>query len=356
MWTLPPRQLISTLVDLIEHGTGGAAYYTDVMDAVVALAVEAPCGPPASSAEFLARLDAGWLMLAYSPGGYDDRLQLARAAARQVPDIALRFRTLFRRIGPGLDGPGDFASADAWYCILEGTGELAVAEAQARAVVDLLASYVTGRSAGSPDAADGRQVLLAVDEFSAVARRLPIWQLYERARSLGMAVQVSAQSWHGLAPDDDSRYRIAAAAEGGIWLLRSAHPEPVSGLAGQYKTTDTTRHLVGFLRWSRRGSSRLRDAPVADPALIRRLGVGQAAYIYRGAVTYTQVKRLVAGPAALPAVAVTATAEQLVPVPATTETRPAVPVAPLPDVTAFLDEAFGPARTNPAGRAAGERR
>src|ERR1700679_2640596 len=41
LWALPPRQLITTLVDLIEHGTGGAAYYADVMDAVVALAVEA---------------------------------------------------------------------------------------------------------------------------------------------------------------------------------------------------------------------------------------------------------------------------------------------------------------------------
>jgi hypothetical protein len=57
LWTLPPRQLISTLVDLIEHGTGGAAYYTDVMEAVVTLAVEAPCGVPASTADFLARLD-----------------------------------------------------------------------------------------------------------------------------------------------------------------------------------------------------------------------------------------------------------------------------------------------------------
>jgi len=27
-----------------------------------------------------------------------------------------------------------------------------------------------------------------MDEFSAVARRLPIWALYERARSLGLAV------------------------------------------------------------------------------------------------------------------------------------------------------------------------
>ncbi len=105
LWTLPPRQLISTLVDLVEHGTGGAAYYTDVMDAIVALAVEAPGGPPASSTDFLARLDPGWLAFAYSAAGLDYQLQLARAAARQVPDVALRFRTLFRRLGPGLDGP-----------------------------------------------------------------------------------------------------------------------------------------------------------------------------------------------------------------------------------------------------------
>jgi hypothetical protein len=377
LWALPPRQLVSTLVDLIEHGTGGAAYYTDVMDAVVALAVEAPCGPPADSTDFLARLDPGWLTLAYSAGGSDQQLQVARAAARQVPDIALRFRTLFRRLGAGLDGPGDFASADAWYCILEGTGELAVAEAQARAVVDLLASYVTGTADGQPRAGNHRQVLLAVDEFSAVARRLPIWHLYERARSLGMAVQVSAQSWHGLAPDDDSRYRIAAAAEGGIWLLRSAYPEPVSVLAGQHKATDTTRNLTGFLRWSRQGSSRVRDAPVADPAVIRRLDVGQAAYIYRGGVTYTQVKRLVAGPAALPAVAVAATAMPVRPLPrepvaaapdpllvvppvltSSVLTSPALSStgAALPDVTAFLDEVFGPARARSAGRSGGERR
>jgi hypothetical protein len=40
---------------------------------------------------------------------------------------------------------------------------------------------------------------------------------------------------------------------------------------------------------------------VADPALIRHLDVGQAAYIYRGGVTFVQVKRLIAAPAALAA-------------------------------------------------------
>ena len=139
-----------------------------------------------------------------------------------------------------------------------------------------------------------------MDEFSAVSRRLPVWQLYERARSLGLAVQVSAQSWQGLAADEDERYRIAAAADGGIWLLRTPYPEPVTALAGTRKITDTSRRLIGIPVWSHQGTSRVRQAPVVDPDLIRALDVGQAAYIYRGGVTYVQVKRLVTAPAALP--------------------------------------------------------
>jgi hypothetical protein len=337
LWALPPEQLTTTLVDLIEHGTGAAAYYADVMEAVVGLAVAAPGGPPASAAEFLARLDPGWLTIAYSPGDHQAELALIRSAARLTGDMGLRFRTLFRRLGGGLDGPGGFGDADAWYCILEGTAEVSVAEAQARALVDLLASFAAHRAAGPRPAGD-REILLAVDEFSAVSRRLPVWQLYERARSLGLAVQVSAQSWPGLAAEEDERYRIAAAADGGIWLLRTPYPEPIAALAGTRQLTDTTRRLIGIPVWSHRGTSRMRPVPVVDPDLIRALDVGQAAYIYRGGVTYVQVKRLVTAPAALPA-----------PTPAVVpDRRPApaaVPVAPppvqLPDVSAVLDEAFG---------------
>ncbi len=371
LWALPPDQLTTTLVDLIEHGTGAAAYYTDVMEAVVGLAVAAPDGPPASVADFLARLEPGWLTAAYSSGGYEAELALARSAARQTGDIGLRFRTLFRRLGAGLDGPGDLGDADAWYCILEGTSDISVAEAQARALVDLLASYavrggaVRPRGAPGPDAESQatraqpapREILLAVDEFSAVSRRLPVWQLYERARSLGLAVQVSAQSWEGLAADEDERYRIAASADGGIWLLRTPRPEPVAALAGTRKVTETTRWLLGTGIWSHRGSSRVRDAPVVDPALIRALDVGQAAYIYRGGVTYLQVKRLVTAPAALPAPGRQAEAPPARPDEAARQPAAAAPqqsdttampprrgaAAPsLPDASSLLDEAFGP--------------
>jgi len=355
LWDLPPAQLITTLLDMIEHGTGGAAYYADVMETIVALAVGAPGGPPATAADFLARLDAAWLGLAYAAPEHGDEAALLSSASRHITDVALRFRTLFRRLGPGLDGPGEYAGADAWYCILEGTADVAVAEAQARALVDLLAHY----AAHGPGA--GREILLAVDEFSAVSRRLPIWQLYERARSLGLAVQVSAQSWQGLAPDDDDRYRLATTADGGIWLLRTPYPGPVTALAGDRPGLDTSRRLLGVPRWGREGSSRVREAPVADPALIRRLDVGQAAYIYRGGVTFVQVKRLVAAPAALagPLAAqrhagghrarpVSAAgpegraAAQPPPDVAAPADQPTTAASHRVDVAAFLDEAFGP--------------
>ena len=309
------------------------------MDSLVALAVGAPAGPPSSAADFLARLDPDWLAAAYGPAGQPADLALIRAASRQVTDVALRFRALFRRLGPGLDGPGGFGDADVWYCILEGTAEIAVAEAQAQALVDLLTSYVT-RGAGGGRAPE---VLLAVDEFSAVSRRLPVWRLYERARSLGLAVQVSAQSWQGLAGDENDRGRIAASADGGIWLLRTPNPDPVVDLAGDRKVIDTTRRLIGAPLWGDEGSSRLRLAPVLDGDIVRALDTGQVAYVYRGGATFIQVKRLVAGPAAiapppphgLPArPAVTAAAGQPDPV--------ADPQPVPPDAGPLLDEAFGP--------------
>jgi hypothetical protein len=290
LWTLPPDRLVTTLLDLIEHGTGGAAYYADVMEAVVALAVHAPCGPPASAADFLSRLDADWLATVYEASGDGGTVATVRSGKKDFSDVRLRFAALWRRLGAGLDGGASFADADAWYCVLEGTAEASVAEAQARALTDLLAFHALRGD---------REILLAVDEFSAVSRRVPIWRLYERARSLGLAVQVSAQSWEGLADTDDERQRIAATAEGGIWLLRTPRPEPVEALAGTRPAVDTSRRIAGEGAWSEEGLSRSTLVPVLDPDLVRRLDVGQVAYVYRGGVTYLQVKRLTGRPAAI---------------------------------------------------------
>lgn len=335
IWLLPPHQLTTTLIDLIEHGTGAAAYYTDVMDSLIALAVEAPCGPPRSSSDLLARLEPGWLAAAYAGSGTAADQAAIAAATSHVADVALRFRTLFRRLGPGLDGPGSFSDADAWYCILEGTDQTQVAEAQARALVDLLASFAV-------HGPQRREIVLAVDEFSAVSRRVPIWNLCDRARSLGLAVQVSAQSWEGLAATEAERRRIVAAAEGGIWLLRTPRPEPLAALAGTREVLDTTRSLGRFPFWRKQGHSRMREVPVVDHGIIRRLGVGQVAHIYQGGVTYIQVKQLLAHPAAAGALRSQPRAAR--PAPAVDMTkRPSPPAGVgLPDISQILDPAFGP--------------
>ncbi|HUK73395.1 MAG TPA: hypothetical protein VLW50_32370, partial [Streptosporangiaceae bacterium] len=365
LWLLPPEQLTTTLLGLIEQGTGAAAYYADVMESVVSLAIMAPCGPPADSAGFLSRLDSDWLAIAYA--AEPAALAAVRSSAKQITDVALRFRALFRRLGTGLDGPGSFDDADVWYCILEGTAETAVAEAQAKALVEILAWYaarpgIPSRSAAEPAggpaaaAASARQdaeILLAVDEFSAVSRRVPIWQLYERARSLGLAVQVSAQSWQGLASEDDDRYRIAATADGGIWLLRTPFPDPVADLAGSRRMVDTTRRLLGAALWTGDGYARAHYTRVVDPDLVRSLDVGQAAYIYRGGVTYVQVKRLLAGAAAVQAPAqVRPPPRPQLQAPPMAAPGPAAPAPPrplgpgrsLPDAAPLLDEVFGTER------------
>jgi len=284
LWDLPPYDLAVLLFQMIESGDGAAAYYADIMQAVLILAVTAPCGPPAAGADFLARLDARWLASAWDDGLHPGEVQRIKGAARHLPDIQLRFATLLGRLGPALDGPGNLRDADAWYFILEGTSQKSVAEAQAMAITELAAHAATD-ARGPP-----RAILLAADDYSSVSGRVPLSNLYERGRSLGIGVQVSAQSWQGLGATEDERYRIAATADGGVWVLNTPYPEPLTRLAGQRRVLETARRMVGAT-WGDEGTTREHRVWTADPELIHRLDVGQACYIHRGAATFIQVAR-----------------------------------------------------------------
>lgn len=283
LWALPPRELAVTLFQLLDTAdTGPAAFYADVTQAVIILAITAPAGPPADSAEFLDRLDTTWLERAYA--GDWARLSAVRAAGKHLPDINLRYRTLLDRLGPGFDSTTTLDEADAWYFILEGTREQSVAQAQALAITEILAHAATDLGA------EPREVLLACDDYSAVSGKVPLWQLYERGRSLGIGVQVSAQSWQGLGATDDERYRIAATADGGIWLMRTPYPEPISQLAGTRRVIETANKIIARNRGDE-GTARIQHAFTADPGIARRLATGQAGYIHRGGCTWIQVAR-----------------------------------------------------------------
>ena len=84
VWELPPRDLAVLLYQMIETGDGAAAYYADILQAVLTLAVTAPGGPPVNAAGFLDRLDARWLKNAWSDGQHP--AQVARVRRRgQAP-------------------------------------------------------------------------------------------------------------------------------------------------------------------------------------------------------------------------------------------------------------------------------
>jgi hypothetical protein len=338
LWALPPEALAVLLFQMIEHGDGSAAYYADITQAVLTLAVTAPPGPPGSAREFLARLDPQWLEDAWS--GDPDRLRVLAAARAHAGDIQLRYATLLSRLGPALDGPGRLEDADAWYLILEGTSEPSVAEAQAMALTELVAHAATSRGT------EPRSILLAADDYSAVSRRVPLSNLYERGRSLGLGVMVSAQSWQGLGIDDDERNRIAATADGGIWVMQTPYPQPFSELAGTRRVLESARKLLGSA-WGDEGTSRIQHAWTADPDLIRQLGTGQACYIRRGSAIFCQVARPRPSPLPLPA----APAGPVIapPPPPYRRARLEPPTLPLPAVPAAgpppgpLDDVLGPA-------------
>jgi hypothetical protein len=333
LWDLPAQDLSVLLYQMIDSGTGAAAYYADIMQAVVTLAVTAPGGPPLNTAAFLDRLDARWLGAAWDPARYPAEASRVRGAARQLPDIQLRYATLLGRLGPALDGPGTLADADAWYCILEGTREPSVAEAQAMALTELTARAATDLNA------EPRAMLLAADDYSAVSGKVPLASLYERGRSLGIGVQVSAQSWQGLGMNQDERYRIAGTADGGIFVLHVPYPDELVAAAGKRRVLDTAHKLIGNA-WGDEGTTREQRAWTADPDLVRRLEVGQACYIQRGAATFVQVARPRPSPLTLlPPPPAEPRPPARVPEP---RHEPAPPRWPDP---AGLDDVFGPGAT-----------
>jgi hypothetical protein len=284
LWDIAPRDLAVLLHQLIESGEGSAAYYADMSAAVIRLAVCAPAGPPRSAAEFLDRLNAEWLARAWSGGSQADRSQ-ALSAARHVPDIAMRYAQLLDRLGPALDGDGSLTDPDidAWYCILEGTAEPSVAEAQAMALTELAA-----RAAVTPDGPP-RTILLAADDYSAVSRRVPLSNLYDRGRSLGLGVMVSAQSWEGLGADDDERKRITSTADGGVWLLRTPDPDPLTALAGSVERLASGRKLTAPGTTGDEGNSRVQHMWAVQPNRVRQFRTGQAVWIRHGSAVYVHV-------------------------------------------------------------------
>ena len=173
----------------------------------------------------------------------------------------------------------------ACYVLLEGLALKAEAARLGRFFLEDFAHYSGVRKEPA------RRVLLVVDEFSALESAADAAHLFERLRSFGAAVVVSAQGYAGLGVAAD---RILDAAQT-LVLHRCADPERLIARAGTVGRVEHTRYLPSRDapgRAGREGAVTRREGWRVRPNDIRQLPAGEAVVVSGGKAGRVQVERL----------------------------------------------------------------
>ena len=203
------------LVELIDWADeGGGTYYRDLLKNLVWLACTAPHGPPRSSAELLERLDRNTLSglwagtpKANSPLSFKDE---------HIASFRHRYQAFFDTIEGQLDGSFAFEDADSRYLLLN---ELVYGDETtklARFLLEDFKQYVAARKRR------GHQVLLIIDEFSAIANGEGVARVVEVVRSYGAAMVLAPQAYEGTGGEEAAK-RIV---NGAHTTILHAIPEP----------------------------------------------------------------------------------------------------------------------------------
>jgi hypothetical protein len=310
-WRGDARALVNRLMEVSDFGE---PYYREMALRVLDLATSAPPGPPGSSTELLGRLRKPALRMAYR--ARPEAAEIDDLAERDVAGVANRYRAFFGALGGSLDGAWAFEDAAACYLLLEGLALKAEAARLGRFFLEDFAHYAGVRKA------QARRVLLVVDEFSALESAADAAHLFERLRSFGAAVIVSAQGYAGLGVAAD---RILDAAET-LVLHRCADPERLVARAGTVPRVEHTRYLPSHAvppGAGREGSVTRREGWRVRPNDVRQLPAGEAIVISGGKAGRVRVERL------LPADELRAAAAEIVASHGATE-RPAPVFHPSP--------------------------
>ena len=279
-WRGDARALVNRLMEVSDFSE---PYYREMALRVLDLATSAPPGPPRSSPDLLGRLRKAALRMAYrarpEAGEVDD------LAERDVAGVANRYRAFFGALGGSLDGAWAFEDAAACYLLLEGLALKAEAARLGRFFLEDFAHYAGVRKEPA------RRVLLVVDEFSALESAADAAHLFERLRSFGAAVIISAQGYAGLGAAAD---RILDAAQT-LVLHRCADPERLVARAGTVPRVEHTRYLPsrdGPGGAGREGAVTRREGWRVRPNDVRQLPVGEAVVVSGGKAGRVRVERL----------------------------------------------------------------
>jgi hypothetical protein len=278
-WRGEGREIAARLVELIDWAQDGpAAYYRDISTNLVRLACTVPAGPPRSSTELLERLDRQTLAGLWA--GTPTAGRVLAFKADHVLACRARYQAFFDAIDGQLDGGWAFEDTPAGYLLLN---ELLYGEETAKLARFLLEDfkqYVAARKAA------GQQVLLIVDEFSAIADGEHVARIVETVRSYGAAFVLAPQAYEGMG-GPEAAARIVNAAH---TIVLHAVPEPerfVSPAGTKMGVESSIQHDQG--RALDLGSAREQHQLRVDPNEVRRLQPGMCFVIGSGRAQKLQI-------------------------------------------------------------------
>lgn len=272
-WRGTPAEIINRLLALPDYAVEGpAAYYRDLAELVVSLAVDDPeNGTPRSFSHFLHRLDYAQLLAAHG------KPALGSLSKEQIGEVALRFRAIGQGIGEGFDGEWAFEDARAAYFSIDTLGLARHATGASRVIFEDFVQFFRRRNAG-------RRVLFIIDEFSAIAKAGGMPERIEQGRSAGVCFALLPQSVAGMGGEEEAE-RIMAAV-GTVALFRTAEPERFADLAGTQMRPEysqqTDRDMGSQGRATGRGQVRLQHQPRVPYNEVRQLEDGECFVIRRG--------------------------------------------------------------------------
>jgi hypothetical protein len=247
-WRGDPIALLNRLLAVVDYSE---PYYRDMTKMLLNLALDAPGGPPRSSAALLDRMQLARLRQIYT--GRPEAHEIDGIRPQDAAGAYNRYRAFFKALQGGLDGTWSFDDVDAGYILLDGLTLKDQTASLGRCIVEDFAHYAAQRKPKS------ERVLLIIDEFPVMAfSSSGTASLFEMVRFHGASIFVTGQSYAGMGQGFD---RILGAAETLI-LHRTGDPDQLLPRAGQRLSF---KRRVGF---SERGmGSAARDYATGDGSL-----------------------------------------------------------------------------------------
>jgi conjugal transfer pilus assembly protein TraD len=275
-WRGQAHEIHGRLMEIIDYTSDGpAAWYRDVAKNVLRLVCEHPDGPPRTSTQALARMDADTLAKAHQGSS-----ALAALTAQQIKQVRLRYEAFFGQTRGALDGTWAWEDTKAAYLLLDSLALREETSGLARMLFEDFAHYFTSRKPRSQFA------LLIVDEFSGLAQGAGMAARIEQARGFNTSLVLAPQVVAGMG-DESEAARILGSVET-VVCHRVNTPEEICALAGTRKTMEYSSHYASEGATGE-GSARIQHQFKVDPNKVRALPPGAAYVISRGRAMKVQV-------------------------------------------------------------------